>query len=104
MFKKIKSMIKNRIGLESFLARYFSRNNGVIIQVGANDGEMCDPLRPFLTSLNVEAYLFEPLKLYYDKLAQRYSGKDNIRVINSALGEERSSAEIFLYRTNWYMK
>ena len=54
-------MLAKIFTLDNFLERYFKKNRGAVIQVGANDGKMCDPLGKYLDKTKEDVYLFEPL-------------------------------------------
>ena len=57
--------------LTDFYKAYFSSGKEArVIQVGANDGIMCDPLRRFFlysTNQKIRAVLVEPIPFYYTK-------------------------------------
>jgi FkbM family methyltransferase len=76
--------------LRDFYEGYFSSGKQArVIQVGANDGIMCDPLRRFLVhsaSQDVRAVLVEPIPFYYTKLRDLYAACPNITVLNVACG------------------
>jgi hypothetical protein len=65
-------MLTRSSSLRDFYEAYFSSGKEAhVIQVGANDGIMCDPLRRFLvhrTNRNIRAVLVEPIPYYYTKL------------------------------------
>ena len=52
-----------------------------MIQVGANDGIMCDPLRRYLAPTRgqeLHAVLIEPIPFYFQRLQDLYAGYPNI--------------------------
>jgi FkbM family methyltransferase len=74
-----------------FLGRFFGSATPTdprfVIQVGANDGEMCDPLRPYLAKSDAEsvsAVLIEPVPYYVGKLEELYRQQQHIQVVNAA--------------------
>jgi len=84
---------------EELYEAYFSTSGPkALIQVGANDGIMCDPLRRFLVDnreRNLQAVLIEPIPFYFDKLKSLYAGYPNVSVINVACGAKTGRAPIF---------
>ncbi len=58
-----------------------------IIQVGAFDGVLADPLRKHLQSPDVQAVLLEPQPSPYAKLVALYSEQPNIRPMRLAIAE-----------------
>jgi hypothetical protein len=83
-------MLTRLSSLRDFYEAYFSSGKEArVIQVGANDGIMCDPLRRFLvhsTKQNIRAVLVEPIPFYYTKLRDLYADYPNITVLNVACG------------------
>ena len=74
--------------INEFLRNYFSSSKDkTIIQIGANDGVMSDPLRPFFKIPgNYRAILVEPLPFYVNKLNLLYGDRDDINIIQAAVG------------------
>ena len=69
-----------------------------LIQVGANDGIMCDPLRRFLVkgrNQDISAVLIEPLPYYYGKLHDLYRDYPGVTVVNVACGATRGRAPLY---------
>ena len=85
--------------LADFYEAYFSSGKQArLIQVGANDGIMCDPLRRYLvhsTKQNIRAALVEPIPFYYAKLRKLYADNPNITVVNAACGASRGRAPLY---------
>ena len=80
--------------IDKFLKTFFSEKTyKVVVQIGANDGVMCDPLRKYLLRPNnYKAILIEPLPYYFQKLNNIYKNRDDILLLNKAVGsldEER---------------
>ncbi|XZE19620.1 FkbM family methyltransferase [Pirellulaceae bacterium SH449] len=83
-----------------FLRWYFRQPEPkFLVQVGANDGEMCDPLRPFLrtpgNSDNYRAVLVEPLWFYVKKLEALYTNRDDIEIRQCACSKTPGSLSFF---------
>ena len=85
--------------LRDFYEAYFSSGKQArVIQVGANDGIMCDPLRRFLvhgTSQDIRAVLVEPIPFYCTKLRNLYADYPNITVLNVACGAVCGRAPLY---------
>ncbi|MGE3781711.1 MAG: FkbM family methyltransferase [Alphaproteobacteria bacterium] len=85
--------------VREFYEAYFSSGKEKrLIQVGANDGIMCDPLRRFLVESrdqNIAAVLIEPLPYYYERLCHLYRDYPNITVVNVACGGSRGRAPLY---------
>jgi len=85
--------------LNDFFQAYFnSPQEKHLIQVGANDGVMCDPLRRFLInskSQSISAVLVEPIPFYYKKLCDLYRDSPEITVLNVACGPSRGRAPLY---------
>ncbi len=85
--------------LTDFYEAYFSSGKQArVIQVGANDGIMCDPLRRYLvhsTNQNIRAALVEPIPFYYAKLRKLYADNPNITVVTAACGISRGRAPLY---------
>lgn len=82
------------IGRSSSLADFYrgwftSLEPKSLIQIGANDGVMCDPLRPYLArsgESDLRAVLVEPIPFYCRKLRALYAACPNISVMQVACG------------------
>jgi len=83
--------------LPVFLRWFFRQTQGkFIVQVGANDGDMCDPLRPFLQKPgNYKAILLEPLGFYAAKLRDLYGERMDVEVRQQACGAQRGDLSLF---------
>jgi FkbM family methyltransferase len=92
-------MIGRSSSLEDFYEAYFSSTKEKrLIQVGANDGIMCDPLRRFLAKSreqNIAAVLIEPLPYYFGKLRDLYRDYSGVTVMNVACGVSHGSALLY---------
>jgi hypothetical protein len=92
-------MLTRSSSLRDFYEAYFgSGEEARVIQVGANDGIMCDPLRRFLvhrTNQNIQAVLVEPIPFYYTKLRNLYRDYPNITVLNVACGASGGRAPLY---------
>lgn len=66
-----------------------------VLQIGAFDGHVSDPLEGILSKENVSAVLVEPQTTPYELLLEHYLSNPKIRIINAAVGE--SDGEVILY-------
>jgi FkbM family methyltransferase len=74
-----------------------TRNTSIqIVQVGAFDGHMSDPLEELLQHDKTEAVLVEPQKDPCEALVKRYAGNRRIRVVNAAIAESDGSVTLFV--------
>jgi FkbM family methyltransferase len=98
-WRKRRSRPTSATSPQEFLDAYFaSPEEKCVIQVGANDGIMCDPLRPYLApgkDRRIRAVLIEPIPLYFEKLKELYADYANISVINVACGQTAGSAPLY---------
>jgi len=85
--------------LREFYEAYFeSLEKKCVIQVGANDGIMCDPLRRFFApsrNQDIGAVLIEPIPFYFEKLKVLYADYTDISVLNVACGATAGSATLY---------
>jgi FkbM family methyltransferase len=92
-------VIDRSSSLNDFFQAYFgSPQEKCLIQVGANDGVMCDPLRRFLVNSknqNISAVLVEPIPFYYEKLCDLYRDYPEITVLNAACGPSHGRAPLY---------
>ena len=92
-------MLTRSSSLRDFYEAYFSSGKeAYVIQVGANDGIMCDPLRRYLVRSrdhNIRAVLIEPIPFYYTKLRNLYADYPNITILNVACGASCDRAPLY---------
>jgi FkbM family methyltransferase len=92
-------LISPSSSVEEFYKSYFSSlQDKYVVQVGANDGIMCDPLRRFLAQSrdsNTQAILIEPIPFYFERLKALYADYPNISVLNVACGATASSKPLY---------
>jgi len=68
------------------------KNGGVLYDVGGNVGSFTDLVIQRLPDL--EVYIFEPVKEYYDHLVERFIDRPNVRAFNYALVEAKRELTI----------
>lgn len=83
--------------IHEFLIEYFNTPGPkAVIQIGANDGIACDPLRPHLAEPgNYRAILVEPLPYYASKLKALYAGRQDVQVVQAACATESGSRTMY---------
>ena len=91
MFKRLTEILSNlrkKPDLDQFLEVFFSTDEQkVVVQIGANDGIQNDPLRKFLkTPGRYRSILVEPIPYYVDRLNQLYREREDIEIIQAAVG------------------
>jgi FkbM family methyltransferase len=111
-FKKIVKRILRKEGycihrtdrvafFESLIETFLKKNNDMfIIQIGANDGKMDDPIYEFVTNnpKHVSGILIEPVKDYFEELKTNYKKYPNFTLLNLAI--HHSMKEMTIYRAD----
>ena len=69
--------------------------NFVLVQIGANDGWMCDRMNSFVLENDPKAMLVEPIPCYFSVLKENYKNNKNISFVNKALDTQRGHREMF---------
>ena len=73
-----------------------SGNGNVLLQVGACDGGLGDPVRCFLARGNIRAVLVEPIEANFNRLCARYEGMQNVSMLRVAVSH--SDGVVSMYR------
>jgi len=75
-----------------------ARESGLIqvLQIGAFDGEISDPLREILSENRVSAILVEPQIQPYELLVKRYESNPRIILINAAIADKDGTATLYV--------
>jgi len=73
-----------------------SKRGMTVIQIGAFDGELCDPLRLSLRDPNISILFVEPQKAPFNALIRAYGGRSNSFFENSAISEVDGQTEMFV--------
>jgi FkbM family methyltransferase len=84
---------------ESLIETFLRKNKDMfIIQIGANDGKMDDPIYEFVTYYpqKVSGILIEPVKDYFKELKTNYKKYPNFILLNVAI--HNSQKEMTIYR------
>jgi FkbM family methyltransferase len=67
----------------------------VLVQIGANDGWMCDRMNTFVLENDPKAILVEPIPCYFDVLRTNYKNNKNITFVNKAIDSKKGQREMF---------
>ena len=73
-----------------------------IIEVGASDFAQCYS-RKFIDS-GAEIHLFEPNKIFYKSLVDRFWLKDNVKLYNQAIAPQSNGEKFYVYGYASYLK
>jgi FkbM family methyltransferase len=66
-----------------------------LIQVGANDGKMADPVFPFIVKGQWRGVMIEPHPLYFKELSARHAERPELQMVNTAIASETGEMELF---------
>lgn len=72
-----------------------SKGKGAVVQIGANDGLMSDPVRQSIVSLGLPALLVEPLPDIFSQLQRNYAAQTDIVFENVGIDTTAGEAEIY---------
>lgn len=70
--------------LRAFAAAY---PHACFVEIGANDGEQHDHLRPILTSSSWHGVMVEPVPYVFARLSENYRGLSQVRLENAAIAD-----------------
>jgi FkbM family methyltransferase len=85
--------------LEPLLYRRLARSpDFFFVQIGANDGVFCDPIRPFVTRNGVAGLVVEPLPDVFEKLVVNYRDYPRVKPVKRAI--HRTEKQLKLYRVD----
>lgn len=89
--------------VRAFLLHWLNDQQGAevkVVQVGANDGSMADPLAPVITRFGWHGLLIEPVPRYFAALSAKYDGNDRVVLKNFAISRTQGTETIhFLARS-----
>ena len=66
-----------------------------VVQIGAHDGIMADPVQKHLAEQDWRAILIEPHPVYFSELARLYKGNEKIETINCGVSSQPGKMELF---------
>jgi len=72
-----------------------TEGKGHILQIGANDGVVHDPVHEIISDLSLPAILVEPLPDLFERLVRNYDSEKNIKFENLAVSDKPGRAKIF---------
>lgn len=65
------------------------------VQIGANDGLLCDQVHPFITRFHLAGLAVEPLPDLFEKLRHTYRNYPRVKPVNVALHRTATKATIY---------
>jgi len=72
----------------------------ILIEVGANDGRICDRMHKFILKYDPKCILIEPIPDYFKKLKENYKNNTNINFENIAIDTEKNTREMIYIPIN----
>jgi FkbM family methyltransferase len=57
------------------------------VEIGSNDGEQHDHLRPFILEKEWSGLMVEPVPYVFERLSRNYAGLDRVILVNGAVGD-----------------
>lgn len=95
---RYRRMLRNLAGPR--LLSEFSRAypEAFFIEVGSNDGEQHDHLRPFILASAWRGVMVEPVPYVFERLRRAYGANERIALENSAIGERDGTLPFFHVR------
>jgi FkbM family methyltransferase len=67
----------------------------VFVEIGSNDGEQHDHLRPFILSRRWSGVMVEPVPYVFERLQRNYAGIDRVRLENAAIATQDGHLPFF---------
>jgi len=78
------------------IRRFKKKNpNASVLQVGANDGVVNDPLREHILTSNWKCILVEPVPYLFARLEKNYSWVDRVKCLNAAVSDSTYESDFF---------
>jgi FkbM family methyltransferase len=83
--------------IETFVQRFSNNTDIFLVQIGANDGVMADPVHKLIKGDNrISACLIEPQKKELEKLKQNYElCKNKLMFLNVAITSENGNVKLY---------
>lgn len=69
--------------------------NLTMIQVGANDGVLCDPLRKHILNKKLQGIMLEPQRIVFERLKENHKNSEGLIFENVALGEAEGTTSLY---------
>lgn len=67
----------------------------VFVEIGSNDGEQHDHLRPHILARDWTGVMVEPVRYVFERLRRNYAGVPGVRLANVAVAETDGTVEFF---------
>lgn len=87
------------MALLKMVAQQSGEHEAVVFDVGANTGNYSQAVLETFGAGRVRIYAFEPAQAMWARLAERFKGAPNVRVLPFALGEKSATAELFAHES-----
>jgi FkbM family methyltransferase len=78
--------------LDAFAEAY---PRAVFVEIGSNDGEQHDHLRPLILGTDWTGVMVEPVPYVFDRLRRNYGGIERVTLENAAVGTEHGTLPFF---------
>lgn len=66
-----------------------------VLQIGAMDGELFDPMHEYITQFQWSGLLVEPVAEQFERLQQTYANQPQLQLANVAIAEEIGTANMY---------
>lgn len=89
--------------IRTFLLHWLNDQHGAdvkVVQVGANDGTMADPLSPVITRFEWSGLLIEPIPQYFKALKDKYKGNKKVTLKNVGISAQECAETIYYLSPN----
>jgi FkbM family methyltransferase len=85
-----------RLAAPRLLRAFADENPGAsFVEIGANDGEQHDHLRPFILEREWTGVMVEPVPYVFERLRRNYAGVERVALENAAVGERDGELPFF---------
>lgn len=87
---------KSHVEIESYLDLLFLyAKECVMLQIGANDGQLCDPIRKYVLQNKVTGVMLEPQVEVFKKLKKNYQSVEGLSFVNKALSDTNGITSLY---------
>lgn len=97
----ITSKMNNHVNIETekILNEFIenSDNNFFVLQIGANDGKMADPVYKFVKLYKWRGLFVEPVTYLFDRLVENYKGCSGLKFENSVIAKHTGHIDFFQF-------
>jgi FkbM family methyltransferase len=91
--------LQRRLALPQLLAAFAEANpRAVFVEVGSNDGEQHDHLRPHILAREWRGVMVEPVPYIFERLRRNYAGLDRVALENAAIADRDGQLPFFHLR------